>query len=87
MNKTRDSVESVSGVHSEKLTYPQKLAEDNCKKKKIHDVPMREDSGSDSSDDSVEVRSKWNEGTFKSEFVFCTVARSNIKHLLTYHSQ
>jgi hypothetical protein len=87
MNKTRDNVESVSGVHSEELCYPQKLAEDSCKKKKTHAVPMKEDSGSDSLDDSVEVRSKWNEGTFKPEFVFCAVARSNIKYMLIYHSQ
>jgi hypothetical protein len=57
MNRTYDSVEGVSEVHSEEFSYPQKLAEDNCRKKKIHDVPMREDSGSDSSYefDSVEV--------------------------------
>ena len=54
-NKTRDSVERVSEGHSEELPYPQKMAEDNCKKKKTHDVPVMEDSGSDSSDDSVEV--------------------------------
>lgn len=54
-NKTYDSVEGVSEVHSEEFSYPQKLAEDNCRKKKPHDVPMREDSGSDNSDDSVEV--------------------------------
>ena len=55
MNKTCDSVEGVSEVHSEEFSYPQKLAEVSCRKKKTHDVPMREDSGSDSSDDSVEV--------------------------------
>jgi hypothetical protein len=55
MNKTCDSVKGVSEVHSEEFSYPQKQAEDNCRKKKTHDVPMREDSGSDRSDDSVEV--------------------------------
>jgi hypothetical protein len=55
MNKTCDSVEGVSEVHSQEFSYPQKLAEDNCRKKKTHDVPMKEDSGSDNSDDSVEV--------------------------------
>jgi len=55
MNKTCDSVEGVSEVHSEEFSYPQKLAEDNCRKKRKHAVPMRKDSGSDSSDDSVEV--------------------------------
>lgn len=56
-NETLDSVESVSEGHSEELPNPKKLAEDNCKMNKIHDVPMREDSGSDSSDDSVEMPS------------------------------
>jgi hypothetical protein len=84
MDKTR---ESVSEVHSEELSSPQKLVKDHCKKKKTHDISMREDCGSDSSDDSVEVRNKWNKGTSESEFVFCTVATSNVKHLLIYHSQ
>jgi len=55
MNETCDSVEGVSEVHSEEFSYSQKVAEDNCRKKKTHDVSMREDSGSESSDDSVEV--------------------------------
>jgi len=55
MNKTCDSVEGVSEVHSDEFSYPQKMAEDDCRKKKTRDVPMRENSGSDSSDDSVEV--------------------------------
>jgi hypothetical protein len=59
MNKTRDSIESISVGHSEESSYPQNLAgnlaEDSCRKKKTHDVPMREDSGSDNSADSVEV--------------------------------
>jgi hypothetical protein len=80
LDKTR---ESVSEVNSEELSDLQKLAKDHCKKKKTHDIPMREDSGSDSSDDSVEVRNKWNKGTSESEFVFCAVVRSNMKHLLT----
>ena len=52
MNKRRDS---VSVGHSEELSYPQKLAEDSYKEKKTHNIPMREDSGSDSSNDSIEV--------------------------------
>jgi hypothetical protein len=55
MNETCDSVEGVSEVHSEEFSYSQKVAEDNCRKKKTHYVSMREDSGSESSDDSVEV--------------------------------
>jgi len=55
MNKTCDSVEGVSEVHSEEFSYPKKLAKDDCRKKKTRDVPMRKYSGSDSSDDSVEV--------------------------------
>jgi glutamine synthetase adenylyltransferase len=55
MNETCDSVEGISEVHSEEFSYSQKVTEDNCRKKKTHDVSMREDSGSESSDDSVEV--------------------------------
>jgi hypothetical protein len=51
MNETCDSVE----VHSEEFSLSQKVAEDNCRKKKTRDVSMREDSGSENSDDSVEV--------------------------------
>jgi len=55
MNKTCDSVEGISEIHSEESSYPQKLAKGDCRKKKTRDLPMRKDSRSDSSDDSVEV--------------------------------
>ena len=55
MNKTCDSVEGVSEVHSEKLSYPQKLAKDGCRNKKTRDVPKMK-YWSDSSDDSEVIR-------------------------------
>lgn len=89
MNKTCDSTEDVSEVHSEEFSYPQKLAEDNCRKKKTLDVPMREDSGSDSSDDSVEVTQANGTKAISSLnlSVMHLLDRSNIRHLLIYQSQ
>jgi hypothetical protein len=64
-SESEDS-ESVSTCHSEReLVDSQKLelesassvklADSSCKKKKVRDVPRREDSGSDSTDDFIEV--------------------------------
>lgn len=65
MSETEDA-ESVSTCHSRReLVYSQKLelesalsvklADSSCKKKKVHDVSRREGSGSDSTDDCIEV--------------------------------
>lgn len=65
MSESEDS-DSVSTCHSRReLVYSQKLvlesassvklADSSCKKKKVHDVPRREGSGSDSTDDFIEV--------------------------------
>ncbi|XP_023710902.1 uncharacterized protein LOC111866307 isoform X2 [Cryptotermes secundus] len=67
MSESEDS-DSVSTCHSRReLVYSQKLVSDSassvkladssCKKKKVHDVPRREGSGSDSTDDFIETSS------------------------------
>jgi hypothetical protein len=84
MNKTCDSVEGVNEVHSEKLSYPQKLAKDGCRKKKTRDVPKMK--WSDSSYDSEVIQANGTKALSSLNLSYA-VARSNIKHLLIYQSQ
>jgi hypothetical protein len=89
MSESEDS-DSASTCHSRRELYSQKLvlesassvksADSSYKKKKVHDVPRREGSGSDSTDDFIEVMQTNGMKTCITEFGVSAILRPKIKH-------